>query len=139
MQELLALAMLGVCSVEDLKYRQIRVKWIVFFAAVGILCRVCLWKQPVLELFTAIVPGFLLLLLAFFARGGIGEGDGLLLMAFGIFLGAACTLRIFLYAAVLSAGCALFLYLVKKKSRKYEMPFVPFLFLSFVGELLFKR
>lgn len=139
MQELLALAMLGICSVEDLIYRHIRIKWIAFFAAEGILCRICLWRQPVLELFTAIIPGFLVLLLAFVAKGGIGEGDGLLLMAFGIFLGGAYTLRILMYAAFLAAGCALFLYLVKKKSRKYEMPFVPFLFLSFVGELLLRK
>ncbi|KAI4451155.1 hypothetical protein C823_005704 [Eubacterium plexicaudatum ASF492] len=52
-------------------------------------------EQSIFEMITAICPGLCVLLLAWITRGGIGEGDGLLLMVIGIFLGVADVLKIF--------------------------------------------
>ena len=50
-----------------------------------------------------------------------------------------CCIRHFYACGFLAALAGLFLYIFKKKSRKYEMPFVPFLFLAFLSEILLER
>ncbi len=138
LQKLSVLAMFGVCSFEDIRDKQIPVWQLACFIIEGILWWILWWKQPLPEFLSGILPGAAVLLMAAATHGSIGEGDGILLMAAGIFLGASCTVRLFMYAVFFSSGCAVFLFTIKKKSRDYEMPFVPFLLISFVGELLFK-
>lgn len=134
-RELSVLAMLGICSVEDIKSRRISILQLACFAAEGILCWIFVWKQPLAELFMGVFPGTAVLALAFLSRGNIGTGDGLLLMVLGIFLKPAETLKVLICSVFLSAGYALFLYLVKKKDKHYEIPFVPFVFISAAAEL----
>ncbi len=135
-KELSILAMFGICSIEDIKTRQIPVKWITAFAAEACLCRLFLYKQPAIGLLAAIFPGLVILVFAFLSRGSIGKGDGYLMIVTGLFLGVKDTFRIFIYAIFLSFIYALYLCVIKKKSRKYEMPFIPFLFIAFAGDLI---
>ncbi len=139
LQNLSVLAMLIIGSLEDIKNKQIHIVWIACFALEGVLCCFFLGKQPaisvIIEIMIDMVPGFLLLLLSFVTKGGIGAGDGILLMAAGIFLGTARVCKIFIYAIFLSAMYAWFLFIIKKKGRKHEIPFVPFLLLAFMGDL----
>lgn len=131
-RQITVLAVLGICSYEDIKNKHIRVGWLVFFAAAGIILWVIEGKWNIIEILLAILPGLFVLLLAFGTRGGIGEGDGVLLMTIGIFLGGAGVLQIFVYALFLAGGYASFLLLAKKKGREYEIAFVPFLLLAFL-------
>lgn len=70
-------------------------------------------------------------------REGFGYGDSLLILFLGIAIGIwkilGVLLLAFLGAAVYSAG----LLTIKKKSRRYRYPFVPFLFLGYLGVILF--
>lgn len=136
-KHLAVIIMLGICSIEDMKYKKIHVIWPVSFAAIGILCWIFVWGQPFAHLFAAGFPGLAVLAISILTKGGIGEGDSLILTAVGIYLGASYTLQILLSAVFLSSIYALFLYIVKGKKKKYEMAFVPFLFISFAGSLLF--
>lgn len=131
-RQITVLAVLGICSYEDIKNKHIRVGWLAFFAAAGIILWVIEGKWNIIEILLAILPGLFVLLLAFGTRGGIGEGDGVLLMTIGTFLGGAGVLQIFVYALFLAGGYASFLLLAKKKGRKYEIAFVPFLLLAFL-------
>lgn len=135
-QQISVLAVLGICSYEDMKSRRIHAGWLAVFAGAGILLQIFEGKWNMVEILLAILPGLFVLLLAFVTRGGIGEGDGILLMIIGIFLGGAGVLRIFIYALFLAGGYALFLFFIKKKGRKYEIAFVPFLLLAFLGTSL---
>ncbi len=135
-RQLSVLAMLGICSYEDLKSRQISVVWLAVFALEGILCCLFSGEGLMAHVITAMVPGLLLFLLSFVSGGGIGQGDGMLLMVAGIFLGGSCVLSILVYAVILSGIYALFLFIVRKKGKKYEIAFVPFLLAAFLVEML---
>lgn len=139
MQQMSVLALLGICSIEDVKTKRIHVIWLAVFAAEGILCSVLFWKRPLGEILTAMIPGILIFVLSSAVSGSIGEGDGMLLTITGIFLEVSFVLSMLTVAVFLSAGYALFLYIVRKKSRKYEMPFIPFLLIAFIGVILSER
>lgn len=138
-QELSVIAMLGICSWEDVKNRKINILWPVLFTIEGIMCWIFWWQQPIAKLLPAVIPGFAILALALMMRQGIGQGDGILLVVMGIFLGAARAIWVFIYALFLSAGYALYLYIIKRKSKTYEIPFVPFMLISFVIELILRK
>ena len=130
--QLSVLTMLGICSYEDLKNRRICVGWLAAFAIEGILYAIFCKEGLSVKMLTAILPGLLLFLLSFVSKGGIGSGDGLLFVVIGIFLGGACVLTILLYAVILSGGYALYLFVFRKKGKKYEIAFVPFAMVSFI-------
>lgn len=138
-RQLSVLAVLAICSYEDMKSKQICIKWLLLFAAEGVLLWILGEKQSIIEIITAISPGLCVLLVAFMTRGGIGQGDGLLLIVTGIFLGGASAMKIFLSALFLSGGYAAALLVIGRKNRKYEIAFVPFLFLAFIGEMLIEN
>ena len=74
-----------------------------------------------------LLPGALVVLLAFLSRQAIGYGDGMILGACGCWLGMKRTLEIFFLASVGAAVFAGILLLRKKADRKDRLPFLPFL------------
>lgn len=135
-QKLSVLAMLGICSYEDMKSRQIQVKWIMVFSAAGILGTVFIWDRDMKDVLAAIAPGILFHILSYATHGEIGKGDGMVLAAAGLFLSFTWILMVLMCAVIVSSGYALYLYLIRKKGGKYEIPFVPFLLFGFVVNLL---
>lgn len=71
-----------------------------------------------------------LLLLSFITRHGIGYGDVKLFAWIGFSMGFADTYSILFYSALSAAVAGLWLILVKKKDRKTELPFGPFVYIG---------
>ncbi len=71
--------------------------------------------------------GAVIFLISLLSRGKIGKGDALLLTATGIFLGTAKNIELFLAALFLCAVWAGVLLVLRRQTKDYEMPFVPFL------------
>lgn len=138
-QRFIVLFMLIACSKEDILHRRIRVRWLIYFAIAGFLCQLLIKKQSLPVLLPGMVPGFLILIFSVVSQGSIGMGDGMLLMAIGIYLGVVPTVWIIVYAVFLSAFCALFVHFVKKKDKDYEMPFVPFVLVAFLINIVFGK
>ncbi len=124
--------MFSICTIEDLKNKKICTWQLLCFFIEGVILRCAICRQPLTDILLGMIPGVLLFLFSFLSRGNIGIGDGLLLLVTGIFLGVADTVRVFIYAIILCFGFALYLYLIKKKSRHYEIPFVPFMLAAFI-------
>ena len=139
LQQTIVLIMLAACSREDILHRRIYLRWLMYFTIAGILCFLAFAKQPFIMLLFGIAPGVAVFLYSGLSRGSIGQGDGILLMALGIYLGAAAAVRIFLYAVFISAFYAIYLYFGKKKGKEYEMPFVPFLLVAFLADILLRE
>ena len=133
--QLSVLLLLGVCSYEDLKKKQICTAWLAVFAAEGIIYGMVTGNRMPAETALALIPGCCVLVLSVFTRGEIGQGDGLLLLTMGYFLDAFHICMIFLTALFLSAVYAMFLYYIRKKNRRYEMAFIPFLLAAYVWSL----
>lgn len=58
----------------------------------------------------------------------VGSADGIIVLILGIYLGFWQVLSVLSGAFILAVLAAGFLLTVRKKDRKYEIPFIPFLF-----------
>ncbi|MDR2044736.1 MAG: prepilin peptidase [Clostridium sp.] len=117
-------------SVFDIQKRKMPVSLLLFGSICSLSCAVyfILDKQRTLAEHTAaLVPGVLVLLLAFASRK-IGYGDGWLLLILGLLLGQRDCMNVFL-TSVFLAGCTGLVMLLFRKGKK-TIPYVPFLAIS---------
>ncbi len=80
-----------------------------------------------------LATGLVLLLLGKLLKGQIGAGDGIILCITGFCLGFHDNLNLLFYGLTISAFVSLALLLLKRAGRKDTIPFIPFLFLSYLG------
>ncbi len=79
--------------------------------------------------------GIVLLILNPVTRGQIGTGDGLIVSIMGLGLGFNETAFMLAYGLFGSAIFSIGLILLRKANRKVTIPFIPFLFLGYLGGL----
>ena len=88
------------------------------------------------ELLLGAAVGFAMLGIGFLTREKIGYGDGAIVAVSGIFLGFTENLEMLCIALILLELMALFLIVVRKKGRRYRIPFCPFLLAGYLVILL---
>lgn len=125
---------LGIHTWEDVRKQEISVKKMICFGILGI-GYLIFFRKPVLgELLCSLLPGMLLLLLGRITSQAVGYGDGWVILILGLFLAPAELLGILGLASALAGIWAL--YLVVRKRKDQEIPFLPFLLLGFAGGVL---
>ena len=80
----------------------------------------------------SLIPGTVLFLVSKFTNQIIGYGDAMVIGVIGLYLGAKNVVNIMLIAFFIAGLIALYEIVIMKKNKRYEMPFVPFLFVSYV-------
>ena len=80
--------------------------------------------------------GIFILACSILTRGQVGMGDGWLLMALGCMMRMESYIQMACIGMLLAAACSGVLLLVVRKSRKAEIPLVPFLLLGYVGGMV---
>lgn len=121
-----------IVAIQDLIAKKIKV-WIVIVCSV-LLC-ICIPFCPLISLLNRIMGLTLGLLLIFLnkATGGkIGMGDGLVICITGMAFGFWSNLELFALALLIAAIFSIGLLIFKKVDRKKSIPFLPFLFLSYL-------
>ncbi len=131
MQKMLVLGLLSLCSFEDVKYRRLTVIYIFMFGIAGVILHMFAPVCSIYSILWGMLLGLVLILISVATRGSLGMGDGILLVVTGVYLGGYGNLQLFLYGLLLSALCSLGLLALKRKKRKDEIAFVPFLLLSY--------
>ena len=126
---------LAVLAYVDIKHKMIPVAPVVLISAVLLLYG-WLGGQSIVSLAAGIVPGGMLLLLAYCTGESIGAGDGIVFCMIGAGCGFARTVTILGGALLLAAIVAVVLLIIKKAERKTELPFLPSVFFSFLLELI---
>lgn len=124
-------AFLLVGSVQDLKYKALTPIICAVWAGL-VLVAVVLSKSNPITCGLGLIPGLLVIICAFASRQAIGYGDGLVIVILGAALGIEKGFCITVMAFLLAAMVALFLLAIKRTDYKQELPFVPFLALSFL-------
>lgn len=115
-------------AVPDLRSKMIPIYLPVFFFAAAVVTNVCLPTSiDPKQLWTGAVPGGLLLLLSFVLKGKIGEGDGICLLAGGIWTGISYILIILEGALVLVSLTGMILIAARRGKADERIPFLPFL------------
>jgi len=123
-------------AVQDLLTRKIKV-WIVMLCAL-LIC-ICIPFTSSLSLYDRIfglVLGMGIVLLSRITKGKIGEGDGLVLCVTGLGLGFWCNLELFALALMIAAAFSIVLLILRLAGRKQSIPFIPFLFISYIFLLI---
>jgi len=129
---LLLTLFLIICSYTDIKKKEIYFKVLLPFFLTGVIAAAVSGREAVLAALLGAAAGIALLLLSFITRGAIGEGDGLVLVVTGVFLGISENLRLLTFALFLSALFSVGAMIIKGWKRDRELPFVPFLLAAFL-------
>ena len=131
-KEIVLLAGLGIMSVEDIRKKGIKRLWLIGLGIVGLIFTVADAEVLCVSFLLRFVPGVVFVLLAWETREQIGMGDALLILVMGWYLNAIELVDVCLLAFFIAGLVALVLLVVIKKSKKFELPMVPFIFAGYV-------
>lgn len=131
-KEIVLLAGLGIMSVEDIRKKGIKRLWLIGLGIVGLIFTIADAEVLCVSFLLRFVPGVLFVLLAWATREQIGMGDALLILVMGWYLNAIELVDVCLLAFFIAGLVALVLLVVIKKSKKFELPMVPFIFAGYV-------
>lgn len=139
MEAVVLLGLLGICSFEDVKEREIRSIIVLLGGIVGISFHFFNENQSLLSIVGGLIVGILMLALSVASGEKVGKGDAILIMVTGIYLGFWQNL-VLLWAAALMAGVYGFYNIfLHGKNLKSEIPFVPFMLAAYVCLLFMER
>lgn len=130
---------LMLCSLQDIREKRLPVKMLVFSG--GLFFLVSLVSG---ELFNegrllALMPGMAALVLAFLTREQIGYGDGACLVVLGLLVSAERLIGAIAGGLFLISACSILLLVRKKANRKTTLPFMPFLTVGMLWQLIMWR
>lgn len=132
MEVVTLLGMLGICSWDDLWKRQIHLAVLAVFSILGVLFHLYYGSRTTWDLLGGVGIGLLLYFVSLLTGEKIGKGDAFLVMATGIYLGIRDNLLLLWIGSLLAGMTGLFLYVIRKKRPKDQLPFVPFLFVAYL-------
>lgn len=135
MESFVLLGALGIESLEDLRNKRLTVWILCLTGIVGVILHAVFQRGEYLSLLGGIAVGVIMIVVSLLSRGRVGLGDGLMLTVTGIYLGFEKNLVLFVLSQLLTACYALFLLVFRKKKGSYEIPFVPFMLIAYVGLL----
>lgn len=128
---ILLAAFLTICSITDLIKRQIYLKVIILFFAMGVVMFFINGDLSVVEELGGVFLGIILLFLARISSERIGYGDGLMIAVSGAYTGLFMNIRLLMWALFLSAAVSAILLIIKKADRHTQLPFAPFVLVSY--------
>lgn len=131
MQRVMVLGLLSLCSLEDIRHKRLTVVYILMFGIGGVILHLFAPVCSIYSMLWGMLLGLAMMMLSATTRGNVGMGDGILLVVTGVYLGGSENLALFMMGLLLSALWSLGLLVLKKKSRKEEIAFVPFLLLAY--------
>ncbi len=131
-KEIVLLAGLGIMSVEDIRKKGIKRLWLIGLGIVGLIFTIADAEALCVSFLLRFVPGVVFVLLAWATREQIGMGDALLILVMGWYLNAIELVDVCLLAFFIAGLVALVLLVVIRKSKKFELPMVPFIFAGYV-------
>ena len=131
-KEIVLLAGLGIMSVEDIRKKGIKRLWLIGLGIVGLIFTIADAEVLCVSFLFRFVPGVVFVLLAWATREQIGMGDALLILVMGWYLNAIELVDVCLLAFFIAGLVALVLLVVIRKSKKFELPMVPFIFAGYV-------
>ena len=123
----ISLLFLALLAAEDIREKRISVYKVLLFAAAAVVYLLLSERFDWREISGALLPGGLLLLLAFLTREGIGYGDGAAVAVLGLWTNGRFAMMTAAAGIMLAGGYGVFCLL---KKRKELIPFLPFLLLG---------
>lgn len=134
-KELCTVVFLAMNSWLDIRRREISLFLTVVYAGCGIIYSI-LQGRKIQDVLIPAGIGILFLAAGLISRGAIGAGDCWILLALGALLDTETYIRMLCIGFFLAAFWSGILLVIRRKSRKTEIPLVPFLLAGYIGEIL---
>ncbi|MDO5362629.1 MAG: prepilin peptidase [Eubacteriales bacterium] len=135
LKEICILGFLGLNTWTDIRRKEISLVAAAVFAAGSLIWTACTGRIST-SFFIPVGISAFFLVVSIVTKGALGMGDGWLMMALGIAMETEEFLVMLLIGLGGSAIWAGILLVILHKERKAEIPFVPFLFLGYIGGVL---
>lgn len=134
-KELCTVVFLAMNSWLDIRRREISLLLTVVYAGCGIIYSI-LQGRKIQDVLIPAGIGILFLAAGLISRGAIGAGDCWILLALGALLDTETYIRMLCIGFFLAAFWSGILLVIRRKSRKTEIPLVPFLLAGYIGGIL---
>ena len=134
-KELCTVVFLAMNSWLYIRRREISLLLTVVYAGCGIICSI-LQGRKIQDVLIPAGIGILFLAAGLISRGAIGAGDCWILLALGALLDTETYIRMLCIGFFLAAFWSGILLVIRRKSRKTEIPLVPFLLAGYIGGIL---
>lgn len=134
-KELCTVVFLAMNSWLDIRRREISLLLTVVYAGCGIIYSI-LQGRKIQDVLIPAGIGILFLAAGLISRGAIGAGDCWILLALGALLDTETYIRMLCIGFFLAAFWSGILLVIRRKSRKMEIPLVPFLLAGYIGGIL---
>lgn len=132
LKESIIFVMLILFSIEDIRKRRIDVLPLLVFLVIGILYQAITRSLTIPEICGGAFLGVCLLGIVKVTGESLGYGDGLLFLVTGIYIGGWDNCSLLMTSLILVFVFAIIQILVRKKSAKSEIPFVPFVLSAYM-------
>ena len=127
---------LGGAAWMDYRKKELPLFYIAGGFAVGLLFRILSGAALLTGILPGFLPGLLSLLLAKLTREAIGYGDALMIFAVGAFRPAPALLVLLFAGFLIAAFFSITLLILKKRTKKEDIAFMPFLLCGYVLTLV---
>lgn len=119
---------LGISAFFDCKWK--RIPWCVqgMGAVFVCICLITQWQKVSYNYILAMIPGMILLLLAWVTKESIGYGDGVSVLLLGGMAGFKACVWVLCFSLILLSVVGLVLLVIKHMDKKTKIPYLPFLF-----------
>ena len=134
-KELCTVVFLAMNSWLDIRRREISLLLTMVYAGCGIIYSI-LQGRKIQDVLIPAGIGILFLAAGLISRGAIGAGDCWILLALGALLDTETYIRMLCIGFFLAAFWSGILLEIRRKSRKTEIPLVPFLLAGYIGGIL---
>ena len=134
-KELCTVVFLAMNSWLDIRRREISLLLTVVYAGCGIIYSI-LQGRKIQDVLIPAGIGILFLAAGLISRGAIGAGDCWILLALGALLDTETYIRMLCIGFFLAGFWSGILLVIRRKSRKTEIPLVPFLLAGYIGGIL---
>jgi len=126
---------LVICTYFDMKTKMLPVCLLVM-GGLGVSISHIIQRENWWIYVMGILLGAAFLLVSKVTKEGLGYGDSILILLLGAFVGLWQVLLVLVIAFVSAAIFSSVVLVLKKMSRKKQIPFVPFLLLGYIGGCL---
>lgn len=120
----------------DIKRREIYLLITILYGLLGLVVQLSEANSLYTEILTSMIPGLFLLLTGKVSQGKVGYGDGILVLALGIWLGFFRCLMTLTAGLILAAIWSAFSLILKRCKKDDQIPFIPFLLFGYLVRLL---
>ena len=129
-KEIVLVVGLSIMSIEDIRRKEIRRIWLTGLGLAGIVIAIAAGDIDGAQYLFRVVP----VIVSFLGAGVTGEhfafASAYKIFIIGLYCNVTELINVCMFALILAGIVSLFLMTVAKKSKKYELPFIPFVFLG---------